>query len=132
MRGAPTQEYVRVKIGGFLVLFCVLAVTSCSYPYGSSNYKTLDVEKLKPGLTREQVVKTLGRGPYAVIGSKYYYGHELEVQHFVQARSKLLGGSNQIEQEYYLYFWDDSLAQWGKPGDWEREANKIIRLKLGP
>jgi len=105
---------------------------SCGYPYGRSNHKKLEVEKLKPGLTTEQVMKALGRGPYAVIGSKYYYGHELEVQHFVQTRSGLLGESNQIEQEYYLYFWDDSLAQWGKPGNWEKEADKIIKLKLGP
>jgi len=34
-----------------------------------------------------------------------------------------------LEERYWLYFWNDTLKQWGRPGDWLQEANKIYEVR---
>lgn len=111
----------------FLIFILLLA---CSYPYGRENYKKVNTEKLELGMTKEQVKKALGRGPSSAVGSKYHKGHKVEVYHYIQAYFNWYGGEDHIQYEYYLYFYDDELVQWGRPGDWEKEADEIIELRV--
>ncbi|MCI0531036.1 MAG: outer membrane protein assembly factor BamE [candidate division Zixibacteria bacterium] len=113
-----------------LIATTLCLVAGCTYPYGKQNYKTLRMERLELGMTQEEVETALGRGPSAVIGSVKDNGHIIAVHHYVQAYFNWYGGPDHIQYEYYLYYLDGELVQWGRPGDWQAEADKIIEVRF--
>ena len=42
-----------------------------------------------------------------------------------------LAGSGD-EVDYWLYFHDDKLFQWGQAGDWKQEADRIMEIRVNP
>ena len=34
-----------------------------------------------------------------------------------------------VVERYWLYFVNDELDQWGRPGDWEEKADDIIEVR---
>lgn len=38
-------------------------------------------------------------------------------------------GSDQKEEEYWLYFLNGELEQWGRPGDWSKEADRVYEIR---
>lgn len=79
------------------VLICML---SCTYPYGRQNYKDLRIEKIQLGMTKNQVRKTLGRGPSSVAGSKREGEHLVEVWYYLKAYFNWVGSEDHIQNEY--------------------------------
>jgi hypothetical protein len=89
-------------------------------------YKHVDLTSLKIGMNKQQVYSSINKKPDNLIGAKKYPNGTIEVLQYSK-RSEWTGF---IEEEYWLYFWNDSLNQWGRPGDWEKEADRIYEIRL--
>ena len=63
--------------------------------------------------------------PADVIGSiRDEEGHVVEVLQYLEVEG--FPWVDRLKKNYYLYFIDGNLAQWGRPGDWAGEAKYII------
>lgn len=89
-------------------------------------YKKVDLHLLAIGDSKHAVVSKLG-DPENVLGAKRFKDGMVEVWEY--ASWKLASGPD-IKEAYWLYFWNDSLEQWGRPGDWEKEADRIYEIRL--
>ncbi|MBC8204392.1 MAG: hypothetical protein H8E87_02640 [FCB group bacterium] len=111
-----------------LVLLLLLGVMGCYYEYPRTQYRKLDMSRLKLGMSEAKVKEILGE-PADVIGSKYYEGgHVIRVMEYMEAALGLY--IDYKKKDYYLYFLDDELIQWGRPGDWQREADYIYEVRF--
>jgi len=100
------------------------------YTYPKSQYRELDMSKISLGMSEKEVRKILGE-PADVIGSRYYEGkHIIKVLQYMEAEFSYTGSEDRLKKDYYLYFLDDKLVQWGHPGDWEKEADKIYEIRI--
>jgi len=100
------------------------------YTYPKSQYRELDMSKISLGMSEKEVRKILGE-PADVIGSRYYEGkHIIKVLQYMEAEFSYTGSEDRLKKDYYLYFLDDKLVQWGRPGDWEKEADKIYEIRI--
>lgn len=110
------------------------------------------LETISLGMTRQEVVTRLG-SPRVVRGSvQNKFGQVIEVFEYrftmpvddgsgmkvskrvftvatVGLGALVLDGES---REYWLYFHDGKLVQWGEAGDWNREADRIYQFKFGP
>ena len=88
------------------------------------------MSKISLGMAEKKARKTLGE-PEDVIGSRYYEGeHVIKVLQYLEAEFSYTGDKDRLKKDYYLYFLDDKLVQWGRPGDWEKEADKIYEIRI--
>lgn len=94
--------------------------------YGK-NFKKIPLQLLSIGDSKNNVQERLGE-PINVIGSNRYEKGVVEVWAYEKWHASL--GTDYLEQVYWLYFLDDELAQWGRPGDWRREADRIYELRV--
>ena len=95
-----------------------------------SQYRELNMSKISLGMGEKKARKTLGE-PAGVIGSRYYEGeHVIKVLQYLEAEFSYTGDKDRLKKDYYLYFLDDKLVQWGCPGDWEKEADKIYKIRI--
>jgi hypothetical protein len=115
---------------------CVIAVFAilCSgcwyYNYPKSQYREINMSKISLGMTEEEVREVLG-DPADVIGSRYYdEGHVIRVLQYLEAEFSYTSDHDRLKKDYYLYFLDGKLVQWGRPGDWEKEADQIYELRI--
>jgi outer membrane protein assembly factor BamE (lipoprotein component of BamABCDE complex) len=81
------------------------------------------------GMSKDMVVQKIG-DPNIVRGSiTNKFGQTIEVWEY------RVGGSNYplthylFEQDYFLYFHDNKLVQWGTSGDWKQEATHIQEIR---
>lgn len=77
-------------------------------------------------MTKQQVIYNLGKKPDNLIGSKAYPDGVIEVLQYT--RTDVWYG--QVQERYWLYFLNDQLKQWGRPGDWQREADHIYEIRV--
>lgn len=101
-------------------LLLLFSLTSC-LPSGK-----IRLEDLTIGMSKEQVKFQLHRGPDNVIGSKRYSNGVIEVWQY----SKYDALTNGLKERYWLYFLDNNLQQWGRPGDWQKEADQIYEVRV--
>lgn len=104
-----------------LKLFLMLFLVSCA------GGKVIDLTRINIGMTQQQVISALGRKPDNVIGSKEYPAGIVKVLQFTRWK---YGYSDIPEERYWLYFLNDTLKQWGRPGDWERAADHVYELRI--
>jgi len=104
----------------FLLIFLLLFITSCAHTYGR-----IELDRLKLGMTKQEVRNELGR-PFNVIGSMAFPEGLLEVWEYRRYHLWY----DYLEEQYWLYFFDDRLEQWGRPGDWEREVDRIYEFRF--
>jgi len=72
---------------------------------------------------------TTALGPPAnVVGSKAFDRGVVTVWSYERWDAKF--GFDAKAEEYYLYFLSDRLEQWGRPGDWAREADRIYEIRV--
>lgn len=121
--------------------FALLAVTSivillgCEgvlyyYTYPKSQYRPLNLSNISLEMSEQEVRKLLGE-PADVIGSRYYEEkHVIKVLQYMEAEFNYGTEPDRLKKNYYFYFLDDKLVQWGRPGDWAKEADKIIELRI--
>lgn len=100
------------------------------HDYPKSQYRSLDMSKVSVGMSEEEVRKILGE-PADVIGSRFYEeGHIIRVLQYLEAEFNYWGSKDRLKKNYYLYFLDEKLVQWGRPGDWQKEADQIYELRI--
>lgn len=105
------------------IFFIVQLTFSCS----SKKSMALHPERLSLGMSRAEVITAMGEHiPLKIIGSKMYQNGTIEVGQYYD--KKLMYG-RVVEEIYYLYFYNDKLVQWGRPQDWQREADRIYEIR---
>lgn len=93
--------------------------------YGK-NYEKINLHLLNIGDEKQQVVSKIGN-PLNVIGSKKFEKGTVEVWVYEKWYARM--GYDQKEEEYWLYFLNGKLEQWGRPGDWSKEADRIYEIR---
>lgn len=89
--------------------------------------KRIDLTRVKLGMARQEVNEAMRKRPDNIIGSKWYGDDLMEVVQY----SRWGGyGSSVLMERYWLYFVNDELIQWGRPGDWERESDHIYEVRV--
>ena len=93
------------------------------------NYEHLPLMSLRQGDTKDAVVDKLGE-PFNVIGSKRYEKGTVDV--WAYERWNVLIGPDRLDEEYWVYFLNDRLEQWGRPGVWQEEVDRIYSVRIEP
>ena len=101
------------------VILSLLILSSCAA------YKGVNLFSLKIGMTKSEVVNSVGKNPDNLIGAKQYEDGTMEVIQY----SKYNAWTGMLEERYWLYFFNDYVLQWGRPGDWQREADRIYEIR---
>jgi hypothetical protein len=91
------------------------------------NYEKIPLHLLTIGDDKKQVIENIG-DPEQVIGSTTYQVHIVEVWSYERWMADI--GKDYKTEEYYLYFVDGKLSQWGRPGDWRKVADEIIEVRF--
>ena len=96
---------------------------------GCGPMNKLDLSTIHIGMDKNQVSEILQRPPEQVIGSKLYEDGVVEVCAYGVPEYSL-EYDKLIRQYYWLYFLNDTLVQWGRPGDWELQSDNIYEIRM--
>lgn len=97
----------------------IILFISCA---GSKNINLSDISL---GMTKKEVIERMKKKPDNLIGAKKYPEGTLEVLQFTKYDALY----HFVIERYWLYFWNDKLSQWGRPGDWKKEADRIYEFR---
>jgi len=131
---------------------CLLLATLMGLGCATS-LKTEKLRTISLAMPKEEVVKNLGE-PTAVRGSiRNKLNQVVEIWEYVLVAPKhtsvgqdignfawtamtfgLLAGEVYADnlKIYWLYFYDNKLAQWGEAGDWSKEPDRIYQFDFNP
>ncbi len=115
-----------------VILLLFLLLGGCTFMhkdfanYGM-NYDDIPLHLLTLGDSKEDVARKLGV-PKNVVGSKQFEKGVVEVWSYEKWHARF--GYDKKEEEYFLYFLNGKLEQWGRAGQWEVEAVHLYRLKF--
>ena len=113
-----------------LLLISVILITGCTYKqYDEKHYRNIPLHRISVQMNKEIVLKKLGE-PYNTIGSKKYSEGIIEVWEYRKYHESVNKSYDPIDEQYWLYFWNGKLEQWGRPGDWEKEADRIYEIRM--
>lgn len=120
------------KTGTFSIFITIFALGGCTpaladFSGSGRRYEPIPLYLLTIGEPKSDVVSALGP-PNNVIGSKRIESKTIEVWEYERWEAVL--GHDRLAETYYVYFLDGQLEQWGRPGDWEREADEIYELRV--
>ena len=143
-------------LGGWMTknrifILCIFLATLI----GTGCMKNIKVEKLRTislGMSKEEVVKNLGESTVVrgsirnklnqvveiweyelVVPQNTSAGQELEKLVLTAITLGALGGVYKDKiKSYWLYFYDNKLAQWGEAGDWSKESDRIYKFDFNP
>ncbi|WP_452230068.1 hypothetical protein [Lacinutrix sp. MEBiC02404] len=105
-----------------ILIFGMVLLTSCKASMA------LHPDRMSLGMTKAEVKTAMGEHiPMKIIGSRAYEYGVIEVGMY-QDRY-LIYGQGTVEEVYYLYFLNDELIQWGRPQDWQKEADRIYEIR---
>ena len=135
------------------LILTVVIIQGCSWRF-SNNLALIDI-----GMTKVEVQGTIGN-PDSVRGAvKNNYGESVQVWEYDIADKRevnawrlkygavcaltapftflitcipMNGRQPPDTENYWLYFVDGRLAQWGKAGDWQEKEIREIRLNINP
>lgn len=131
-------------LGLFLVL-SLIGVAGCAS-------STTETTELRLGMSKKEVINALGQ-PDAVRGAiRNKHDQTIEVWQYelskpnketvgsVTGKTALtvitlgIGAASFRGQpvDYWMYFLDDQLVQWGQAGDWENEKRSIYEVRFNP
>ena len=88
------------------------------------------MERLRIGMTQDEVVAAIGHEPFAAVGATRDGEHVVEVWKYVEATANPWPDMERIRAAYYLYFFNGELDRWSDHGDWEREAGEVLEVRL--
>lgn len=122
MKSASKNAYRKyiLKMKKILCLVIATSLLSCA------SYRKINMSSINLGMTKQEVTMILNRNPDNVIGAKKYNSGTVEV---VQYSRKDLS-YDRIVERYWLYFYNGKLEQWGRPGDWEKEADHVYEIRV--
>lgn len=112
-------------------IFAALLLSSCTFMHKDfanydKNYDRVNLHLLTIGDEKQNVISKIG-DPVNVIGSKKYEKGAVEVLSYEKWYARM--GYDTKEEEYWLYFLNGKLEQWGRPGDWSKEADRIYEIR---
>jgi hypothetical protein len=90
--------------------------------------KNIPLEKVNVGMPKADVLKVLGP-PFNVVGSKPFPHGTVDVWEY-RRYALVVESSNDVLEQYWLYFLDGKLTQWGRPGDWSKEADRVYEVRM--
>lgn len=115
-----------------VITLALILFAGCYYQHPKSQYRPLDMSQVQIGMTEKEVRGLLGT-PVDVIGSRRYDdGSTVRVIQYMEVDFGWVVPYDTVQKNYYLYFIDDRLDKWGRPGDWQREADQIHEIRFGP
>jgi len=83
------------------------------------------------GMTKEEVIKSIGEPELRRGAITNKFGEVVEVWEYrVLGKGKLLDIMQWDADDYWFYFVESKLVQWGKAGDWRREADRIYEIRF--
>ncbi len=113
----------------FLITIISLFMISCNAQKRKKKSMALHPENLSIGMTRKEVITAMGEHiPLKIIGAKTYPNGTVEVGEY--SDKKLIFGQGIVQERYYLYFLNNSLVQWGRPQDWQQEADRVYEVRM--
>lgn len=112
---------------------------------------TNSLRQISLGIDKQQVEERLGEPSVARGAILNKYGQTIEVWEYVLALPSddsagdvvaksiltvgtlgMAAGTFKTKREnYWLYFNNGQLVQWGKAGDWKKEADRIYEIRFG-
>ena len=117
------------KVRMLLIIAYVLMTMGCMASVDPPQYPMVkvDLSPLQIGMSKQEVIEAIGK-PYNVIGAKRFENGVVEVWDYRCYGANVV--QYYIETQYWLYFLDGKLEQWGQPGDWEKEATRIYEIRV--
>lgn len=107
-----------------VLVLCSLAIACASTP------ARVDISKASVGMTKAEVRARLG-DPVNVVGAKQYPDGVMEILQYGYDTNQMFDGRpGPPGQAYFLYFFNDNLLQWGRAGDWQREADVVYEVRV--
>lgn len=100
------------------LILCLALVAGCAA------YTPIDTKAFVIGMSKSEVYAAAGDRGKPIGGKQYEHGY-VEVV----AVSRLSAWDSKVAEEYWLYFLDDELQKWGRPGDWKREADLVYEIR---
>lgn len=85
------------------------------------------LEEIELGMGKMRVKELMGFGNHPVVRGSIVnkYKQVIEVWEY-----NLYDENSHWTWTYWLYFCDNKLVQWGRAGDWEREADRIYEMRF--
>jgi hypothetical protein len=110
----------------------VVALSSCmainkDFANSGSNYNRVPLHRISIGDSKNAVISALGE-PVQVIGSKQFAHGVVEV--WAYDSWVALPGPDRRAEIYWLYYLNGKLDSWGRPGDWQKQADRIIEIRF--
>lgn len=103
-----------------LLIPAVALLAGCSTPHSR-------VSDLRLGMTPDEVLDTMGK-PFTVRAAKLYENEEWqEVWEYVPPVFSVAGFADRYDKEYWLYFENGKLVQYGEPFDFSGETTVNFR-----
>ncbi|MGZ3758150.1 MAG: hypothetical protein ACXVAY_23150 [Mucilaginibacter sp.] len=121
-----------IKISTATLLFYVCFFTSCAA------FRGMDTTKLELGMDKQTAYKALMVKPDNVIIVKQYPAGTLEVVGYtpvlVQASTNTIPNNDNHDYRQrpgglWLYFFNNKLVQYGRPGNLEEESEHIVSMQ---
>ncbi len=88
-------------------------------------YQRIHMDKIQIGMTKTEVEQSIGK-PFNAIGSKQFPFGRVDVWEY--RKYEWVYGT--VDEQYWLYFLNDKLDRWGRPGDWSKEADQIYEFRI--
>lgn len=114
MEGDERKE-ILVKVGGSFVLLCAIVASGCGTPSSK-------MARLRLGMTPEEVVEVIGK-PTTIRAAKVYEDGQ------TQMVWEYLSGLSIRPKDYWVFFENDRVVQWGEPGDFSGRATNVEDYK---
>jgi hypothetical protein len=131
-----------------LILFILFSGYGCI----SAAPPASELRQVSIGMTKSEIVAAMGEPTVARGGVRNRYGQVIEVWEYTLAlpsqdtAGQIVGksvftfftlgiGAKEFTTEkknYWLYFYDSKLVQWGEAGDWRTEPERIYEFNFNP
>ncbi len=128
-----------------LICFCFLIGCAASLWKPEEKFK-----KISLGMSKKEVLAALGKPTVAKGAIRNKYAQIVEVWEYTlalladESRGAMVGkktltvitaGASALKvkwvrKDYWLYFYDDTLARWGEVRDWSQEIDRIYEYKF--
>src|SRR5580658_9695882 len=111
---------------------CVALIVFSGCSSTSIETRNKQLAKIQLGMSKTEVLAIMPDG--VARGAKSYPNGSVEVLEYdAEDYAPFHVGadpwSGMIGQKTWLYFYNGKLVQWGNPGDWPRDPDKIIELR---
>lgn len=109
----------------------VFLIPYISFLFQGCARRATSLQHISLGMSEGEVIQKMEE-PTSVRGSiKNKYGQTIKVWEYRLYRySGAIEGLSRDYDLYWLYFVDGKLVQWGKAGDWRREADRIYEMRF--